>query len=43
MQQQLTDTQSDLEDLEQRVIDGCSPWACGGEVEPGQDDFGLAA
>lgn len=43
MQQELTDTGPDLEELEQGVIDGCSPWACRGEVEPVQDDFGLAS
>ncbi|WP_240634247.1 MULTISPECIES: hypothetical protein [Streptomyces] len=43
MQQELTDVQPDLEELEQGVIDGCSPWACRGEVAPVQDDFGLAS
>ncbi|NUS85361.1 MAG: hypothetical protein HOY75_22195 [Streptomyces sp.] len=42
MQQELTDTGPDLK-LEQGVIDGCSPWACRGEVAPVQDDFGLAS
>ncbi|MFF3332747.1 hypothetical protein ACFYWX_24825 [Streptomyces sp. NPDC002888] len=43
MQQELTYTEPDLEELEQGVIDGCSPWACRGEVAPVQDDFGLAS
>jgi hypothetical protein len=43
MQPELTDAGPDLEELEQGVIDGCSPWACRGEVEPVQDDFGLAS
>jgi hypothetical protein len=32
------------EELEQGVVDGCSPWACRGEAdaEPTQGDFGLA-
>ncbi|MFG2996563.1 hypothetical protein [Streptomyces sp. NPDC048340] len=33
-----------LEELEQGVENGCSPWACrGSEVEPVQDDFGLVS
>ncbi|MFI6808138.1 hypothetical protein ACIBO6_24510 [Streptomyces luteogriseus] len=43
MQQQLTYAEPALEDLEQGVIDGCSPWACRGEVAQTQDDFGLAS
>lgn len=43
MQQELTDSGPDLQELEQGVADGCSPWACRGEVEPAQDDFGLAS
>ncbi|CBG70417.1 conserved hypothetical protein [Streptomyces scabiei 87.22] len=43
MQQELTDSGPDLQELEQGVVDGCSPWACRGEVEPVQDDFGLAS
>jgi hypothetical protein len=43
MQQELTDSGPDLQELEQGVIDGCSPWACRGEVELVQDDFGLAS
>ncbi|MFG3261685.1 hypothetical protein [Streptomyces bobili] len=31
------------EELEDGVVDGCSPWACRGEAEPVQDDFGLAS
>ncbi|MEU3188396.1 hypothetical protein ABZ707_30010 [Streptomyces sp. NPDC006923] len=36
----------DVEDLEQGVVDGCSPWACRGteaETETARDDFGLTA
>ncbi|MFE9407451.1 hypothetical protein ACFYN0_01405 [Streptomyces sp. NPDC006704] len=40
--QQELDDKAGLEELEDGVIDGCSPWACRGEVEPVQDDFGLA-
>ncbi|GGU13735.1 hypothetical protein [Streptomyces violascens] len=40
--QQELDDEAGLEELEDGVIDGCSPWACRGEVEPIQDDFGLA-
>jgi hypothetical protein len=43
MQQELTDNGPDLQELEQGVIDGCSPWACRGEAAPVQDDFGLAS
>ncbi|MBP5896582.1 hypothetical protein [Streptomyces scabiei] len=43
MQQELTDSGPDLQELEQGVADGCSPWACRGEVESAQDDFGLAS
>ncbi|MEW1632730.1 hypothetical protein AB0469_01490 [Streptomyces sp. NPDC093801] len=36
--------EADLEELEQGVENGCSPWACrGSEEEPVQDDFGLAS
>lgn len=32
-----------VEEREQGVVEGCSPWACrGGEPEPVRDDFGLA-
>ncbi|MGW7724927.1 hypothetical protein ACWGJ6_16430 [Streptomyces canus] len=43
MQEELTESRLDLQELEQGVADGCSPWACRGEVEPAQDDFGLAS
>jgi hypothetical protein len=43
MQQELTFAEPALEELEQGVIDGCSPWACRGEVAQTQDDFGLAS
>ncbi|MCX2969476.1 MULTISPECIES: hypothetical protein [Streptomyces] len=33
---------ADANELEQGVVDGCSPWACRGEAEPVQNDFGLA-
>lgn len=38
----LTDT-PDAQEMEQGVVDGCSPWACrGSEPAVSQDDFGLA-
>lgn len=41
--QQTDSAGADLEELEQGVENGCSPWACrGSEAEPEQDDFGLA-
>ncbi|MFF3460287.1 hypothetical protein ACFYXH_39595 [Streptomyces sp. NPDC002730] len=43
LQQELGTGENDADDLEQGVLDGCSPWACRGEVEPVQDDFGLAS
>ncbi|MGW2858218.1 hypothetical protein [Streptomyces sp. NPDC001205] len=43
LQQELDDSEADAQELEDGVIDGCSPWACRGEVEPVQDDFGLAS
>ncbi|WP_344081882.1 hypothetical protein [Streptomyces crystallinus] len=43
LQQELGDSDADAQDLEDGVIDGCSPWACRGEVEPVQDGFGLAS
>ncbi|MEV5979679.1 hypothetical protein [Streptomyces sp. NPDC052114] len=43
LQQELGDSEADAQELEDGVIDGCSPWACRGEVEPVQDDFGLAS
>jgi hypothetical protein len=33
----------DADELENGVVDGCSPWACRGDADaPAQDDFGLA-
>ncbi|CAL2073574.1 conserved protein of unknown function [Streptomyces murinus] len=32
-----------LEQLEDGVVDGCSPWACRGDAEAVQDDVGLAS
>ena len=43
LQQELGDSAADAQELEDGVIDGCSPWACRGEVEPVQDGFGLAS
>ncbi|MBA2950246.1 hypothetical protein [Streptomyces himalayensis] len=40
--QQELGTEEDAEQLEEGVADGCSPWACRGEVAATQDDFGLA-
>lgn len=35
---------AELDELENGMVNGCSPWACrGGEAEPEQDDFGLAS
>ncbi|MEU6172392.1 hypothetical protein ABZ832_10710 [Streptantibioticus parmotrematis] len=31
------------EDLEQGVVDGCSPWACRGDSVLTRDDVGLAS
>ncbi|MEU3599320.1 hypothetical protein ABZ714_11390 [Streptomyces sp. NPDC006798] len=42
-QQDLDSARPDAEELEQSVVDGCSPWACRGSVEPVQDEFGLSA
>ncbi|WDF43653.1 hypothetical protein PBV52_46195 [Streptomyces sp. T12] len=43
-QQELDDRPIAVEELENGVVDGCSPWACrGSEHEPAQDDFGLAS
>ncbi|MGW6454414.1 hypothetical protein ACWF94_00560 [Streptomyces sp. NPDC055078] len=42
-QQDLDSAGPDADELEQGVIDGCSPWACRGADESVQDDFGLAA
>ncbi|MEU7646346.1 hypothetical protein [Streptomyces huasconensis] len=43
LQQELGDSEADAQELEDGVIDGCSPWACRGEAEPAQGDFGLAS
>ncbi|MFE0055262.1 hypothetical protein [Streptomyces sp. NPDC059003] len=43
LQQELGDSEADAQELEEGVIDGCSPWACRGEAEPVQDDFGLTS
>ncbi|MFJ9033605.1 hypothetical protein ACIRQP_34905 [Streptomyces sp. NPDC102274] len=44
LQQEFGDITSDPQEMEQGVIDGCSPWACRGtDQEPVQDDFGLAS
>ncbi|MFE6031266.1 hypothetical protein ACFQ6A_37425, partial [Streptomyces niveus] len=42
-QHQLGDETTDVDEAEHGVADGCSPWACRGEVEPVQGDFGLAS
>ncbi|ULR53873.1 hypothetical protein [Streptomyces deccanensis] len=44
-QQELDDGAVMVEELENGVVDGCSPWACRGasEHEPVEDDFGLAS
>ncbi|MEU6192309.1 hypothetical protein [Streptomyces sp. NPDC047061] len=44
-QQELDGQAAVAEELENGVVDGCSPWACRGEAgqEPVQDDFGLAS
>ncbi|MGC9544845.1 hypothetical protein [Streptomyces sp. UG1] len=42
-QRELDDPAAAAEELEDGVVDGCSPWACRGETEPVQDDFGLAS
>ncbi|MFD5111665.1 hypothetical protein ACFWNG_05010 [Streptomyces sp. NPDC058391] len=40
----LQDEPADADELENGVVDGCSPWACRGEVdELAQGDFGLAS
>ncbi|MGI5457508.1 hypothetical protein ACQEWB_30950 [Streptomyces sp. CA-249302] len=40
--QQEIDTEEATQQLEEGVTDGCSPWACRGEIAATQDDFGLA-
>ncbi|WP_327666664.1 hypothetical protein OHN37_07500 [Streptomyces sp. NBC_00485] len=42
-QEELDDRAAVVREPEQGVVDGCSPWACRDEVEPMQDDFGLAS
>ncbi|WP_406439157.1 hypothetical protein OHB14_51345 [Streptomyces sp. NBC_01613] len=42
-QQEIDDPAAAVEELENGVAGGCSPWACRGEVELVQDDFGLAS
>ncbi|MFD5753586.1 hypothetical protein [Streptomyces sp. NPDC127033] len=37
------DSTPDAEELEQGVVDGCSPWACRGDVDAVRDGFGLAS
>ncbi|WP_345567520.1 hypothetical protein [Streptomyces plumbiresistens] len=41
--QEIDDPAAAVEEVENGVADGCSPWFCRGEVEPVQDDFGLAS
>ncbi|MFE0188020.1 hypothetical protein [Streptomyces sp. NPDC058989] len=44
LQQELDSSGPDAQELEQGVVDGCSPWACRGEMpKPAQHDFGLAS
>jgi hypothetical protein len=38
LQQELGDSDADVQDLEDGVIDGCFPWAWRGEVGPVRDD-----
>ncbi|MFG3293359.1 hypothetical protein ACGF3G_31735 [Streptomyces sp. NPDC048179] len=40
--QQELDAEEATQQLEEGVTDGCSPWACRGEIAATQDDFGLA-
>lgn len=42
-QQETDDRTAVAEELEHGVVDGCSPWACRGEAQPVQGDFGLTA
>jgi len=39
----LQDELADAEELEHGTVDGCSPWACRGDTDAVQDDFGLAS
>ncbi|WP_078948611.1 hypothetical protein [Streptomyces noursei] len=41
--QQELGAEEDAEQWEEGGPDGCSPWTCRGEVQPHQDDFGLAS
>ncbi|MEU1073522.1 MULTISPECIES: hypothetical protein [unclassified Streptomyces] len=43
LQQELGDSEAEAQDLEDGVVDGCSPWACRGETDVVQDGFGLAS
>ncbi|MBV9026847.1 MAG: hypothetical protein JO362_24310 [Streptomycetaceae bacterium] len=44
LQQEFDTAAPDADEWEQGVAGGCSPWACrGSDVEPVQDDFGLAS
>ncbi|MHA5055163.1 hypothetical protein [Streptomyces sp. SD15] len=36
--QQQLDARTDAEELENGVVDSCSPWACRGEAEPVQEN-----
>ncbi|MGW5820859.1 hypothetical protein ACWFR0_30940, partial [Streptomyces noursei] len=40
--QQEVGAEEHAEQLEEGVADGCSPWACRGEMTATQEDFGLA-
>ncbi|MEU6230929.1 hypothetical protein [Streptomyces sp. NPDC047042] len=42
-QEELDDRAATVDELENGVAAGCSPWACRGDAEPVQDDFGLAS
>ncbi|CAL9412378.1 hypothetical protein ABTZ58_00065 [Streptomyces sp. NPDC094143] len=42
-QQELDDRAPMEEELENGVVDGCSPWTCRGETDLVQDDFALAS
>lgn len=44
LQQEIADEDVDTQELEDGVVDGCSPWACrGSEAEPTREGFGLAS
>ncbi len=38
-----SDEADELDELENGVADGCSPWACRGDADHSPDDFGLTA